>query len=116
MPHSTANKQTNKQTLFKAFITGFASSDEGFGGPDNLNEGPRNPPLQLPSNKATRESGRYVCPRAEDSSLISKVLFPSGPVRSIRQVLVRSQAHRDLESSPVDLTVKNLSVMQETPV
>ena len=115
MPHSTAKK---KKKLFKvkAFITGFASSDEGFGGPDNLNEGPRNPPLQLPSSKASRESGRYVCPRAEDSSLISKVLFPSGPVRSIRQVVVRSQTHRDLESSPVDLTVKNLSIMQETPV
>ena len=58
----------------------------------------------------------WVCPRAKNSSLISKVLFPSGPVRSIRQVIVISQAHRDLESSPVDLTVKNLPVVQETRV
>ena len=29
-------------------------------------------------------------------------------------MIVISQAHRDLESSPVDLTVKNLPAMQET--
>ena len=75
----------------------------------------RNPPLQLPPSKASKESGG-LCPRAKNSSLISKVLFPSGPVRSIRQMIVISQAHRDLESSPVDLTVKNLPIMQETRV
>ena len=31
-------------------------------------------------------------------------------------MIVISQAHRDLESSPVDLTVKNLPIMQETRV